>query len=197
MKKFLAMLLACLLALSWAVAEEPFRYEHDPRENPTAMEDIVENPDAIYGFSPNPESTRLGVYADYDWTDAELVAGAREDRIAYHESMEGMYVLLRRLRDEGKTMEEMARALSAERNQIRLDAYKDDPEELAKVKESNLAAYGHEEGPDADSLFAKYGSWEAVLLKAFSSNPGMDACLGLYDDYYWLYVETGLLPMPD
>ena len=27
--------------------------------------------------------------------------------------------------------------------------------------------------------------------KAFSSNMGMDACCGLYDEYYWLYIELG------
>ena len=44
--------------------QDLFSYEHDPRENPEAMKDIVENADAVYGFSPNPESTRLGVYAE-------------------------------------------------------------------------------------------------------------------------------------
>ena len=28
-----------------------FTYIHDPRDNPKAMEDIVENPDAIYGIT--------------------------------------------------------------------------------------------------------------------------------------------------
>ena len=50
-----------------------FAYIHDPRDNPAAMEDIIENPDAIYGFSPNPDSKRLGAYAEFDWTDPELV----------------------------------------------------------------------------------------------------------------------------
>ena len=39
-------------------------------------------------------------------------------------------------------------------------------------------------GPTAESLFVKYGAWEKVLLKSFSSNSGMDACLGLYDVQY-------------
>ena len=58
----------------------PFTYEHDPRENPAAMEDILENPDAVYGFSPDPESPRLGSFADYDWTDPEVVAEAQKER---------------------------------------------------------------------------------------------------------------------
>ena len=53
-------------------SESTFTYIHDPRENPLAMADIVENPDAVYGFSPDPESKRLGSFAQYDWTDPEL-----------------------------------------------------------------------------------------------------------------------------
>lgn len=56
----------------------PFAYEHDPRLNPSAMADIIENPNAIYGFSPNPDSSRLGTFADYDWTDATVVEEGRQ-----------------------------------------------------------------------------------------------------------------------
>ena len=171
--------------------DAPFTYEHDPRENPAAMEDIVENPDAVYGFSPNPDSPRLGSFADYDWTDPEVVAEAQKERREYHESMDTMTDILYRMRDEGASMEEMARAVSEERNRLRLESYKDDPKGLAEVKESNLKTYGHEEGPTPDQLYEKYGSWTVVLQKAFSPNMGMDACCGLYDEYYWLYIELG------
>ena len=171
--------------------DAPFTYEHDPRENPAAMEDIVENPDAVYGFSPDPESPRLGSFADYDWTDPEVVAEAQKERREYHESMDTMTDILYRMRDEGASMEEMARAVSEERNRLRLESYKDDPKGLAEVRESNLKTYGHEEGPTPDQLYEKYGSWTVVLQKAFSPNIGMDACCGLYDEYYWLYIELG------
>ena len=81
-------------------------------------------------------------------------------------------------------MEEIAREVSRMRNVIRLQSYENDPVGLAKVKASNLKTYGNEEGPTADSLYRKYGSWELVLKKAFSTNHGMDASLGLYDDNY-------------
>ena len=171
--------------------EGGFRYVHDPRENPEAMKDIVENPDAVYGFSPDPQSQRLGVYADYDWSDPELVAKAQEERRAYHESMESMTDILYRMREEGASVEEMARAVSLERNRLRLAAYADDPVRLAEVKESNLKSFGHEDGPTPDELYEKYGSWTMVLQKAFSPNLGMDVCCGLYDEYYWLYIELG------
>lgn len=168
-----------------------FTYEHDPRENPEAMKDVIVNPDAVYGFSPNPESTRLGTYAEYDWTDPEFVANAKAERKAYHDSMETMTDILYKMRDEGATLEEMARAVSAERNRLRLAAYDNDPEGLAKVKQSNLETYGQEDGPTPDQLFEKYGSWEQVIQKAFGANMGMDACCGLYDEYYPLYIELG------
>ncbi len=168
-----------------------FSYVHDPRENPEAMADIIENTDAVYGFSPNPESKRLGVYAEYDWTDPEFVASAQEQRRAYHQSMESMTDIILRMREDGASIEEIARAVSTERNRLRMEAYKDDPEALATLKESNLKTYGHEDGPTPDELYEKYGSWTIVMQKAFSTNMGMDACCGLYDEYYWLYVELG------
>ena len=138
----MAMCIVFTLAACGAKQAEPdvkewTRYEHDPRENPEAMKDIVENADAVYGFSPNPESTRLGVYAEYDWTDPEFVAEAQEERRAYHESMSTMMDILYEMRAKGASIEEMARAVSTERNRLRLEAYKDDPEGLEKLKQSN------------------------------------------------------------
>ena len=204
MKKAVSLLLVLALVLcGWIAAAEDagdcsdvqaysgFTYIHDPRENPEAMKDIIENPDAVYGFSPDPGSKRLGVYAEYDWTDPEFVAKAREERIAYHESLDSMTEILYRMREEGASVEEMARAVSAERNRLRLESFRDDPEGLAATRESNLKTYGHEDGPTPDELYEKYGSWTAVLQKAFSPNMGMDACCGLYDEYYELYIELG------
>lgn len=188
----LLLLCLCVSAIAETV-QEPFHYQHDPAENPTAMQDVVVNPDAVYGFSPNPESKRLGEYAAYDWTDPAFVAEAKKNREDYHASLYTMYDILYEMRDQGATIEEMARAVSAERNRLRLAAYENDPEGLAVAKKSNLDTYGNEEGPTADSLFEKYGSWETVLQKAFSPNAGMDAVCGLYDDYYNLYVELGMI----
>ena len=50
-----------------------------------------------------------------------------------------------------------------------------------------METYGNENGPTPEWLYEKYGSWDVVLVKALGSNPGMDACLGFYDDYYYLY----------
>lgn len=208
MKKIFSILLALCMVFTmaaYAVAEsgadtatdessaqqDRFSYEHDPRECPEAMKDIVENADAVYGFSPDPDSKRLGVYAEYDWTDPEFVAAAKEERMAYHDSMSTMSDILFEMRAEGASIEEMARAVSAERNRLRMESYKDDPEGLEKMKKSNLDTYGHEDGPTPDELYEKYGSWELVIQKSFGTNMGMDACCGLYDDFYLLYIELG------
>lgn len=205
MTRFVSVLLAFLLLFSGAAAAEapaaaetatdstPFTYVHDPRLNPAAMADIVENPAAVYGFSPSPDSTRLGTYAEYDWTDRDLVEKAKVERHAYLESLDTMMEILSWMAQQGSTTEEMARAVSAERNRLRLASYKDNPEGLERVKQSNLETYGHEDGPTPDELYEKYGSWSTVLQKAFSPNMGMDACCGLYDEYYWLYLELGLV----
>lgn len=159
-------------------------YVHDPRINAKAMEDIVVNPNAVYGFSPDPSSKRLGEYASYDWSDPAVVEKAKQDRIKYLASFDEQYDLWNKMSSEGKSIEEIARAVSAKRNESRLASYKDDPEGLEKVKKSNLETYGNENGPTPDSLYEKYGSWETVIIKSFSSNSGMDACLGLYDVQY-------------
>ena len=173
-----------------------FAYVHDPRDNPEAMADILEDPNAVYGFSPDPQSARLGAYAAYDWSDPALVAKAKEERRAYHESLDSMTDIIYRMRAEGASTEAIAREVSEERNRLRLAAYRDDPEGLSVMKESNRKTYGREEGPTPDDLYAKYGSWTAVLQKAFSTNMGMDACCGLYDEYYRLYVELGYISDP-
>ena len=90
-------------------------------------------------------------------------------------------------------MEEIARAVSGRRTELRLEAYDGDPEGLARVTKSNLETYGNEDGPTAEFLFEKYGSWQTVPEKAFSTNPGMDACLGMYDGYYETYSLDALL----
>ena len=168
-----------------------FRYAHDPRLNPAAMRDIVPDPSAIYGFRPSETGT-LKQYTAFDWSDPAVVAQGRDERIAYHQSIASMYALLDEMLAAGKSSEEIALVISPMRNQIRLEACTSE-EELRIAKERNLERYGHEEGPLPDELYAQYGSWETVIEKAFSTNAGMDACLGLYDYCYDLYVAAGLI----
>jgi adenosylhomocysteine nucleosidase len=166
-----------------------FSYEHDPRDNPKAMRDIVVNPEAVYGFSPSTEEeSTLKDYANaLDWTDPQQVAKAREARQTYHDSMSELYDMMLSMIYEDKDVETIARAVSKRRNELRLEVEKDNPEGLALAKKRNLEIYGNEEGPTADDLYQKYGSWDLVLYKALGTNAGMDVCLGFYDEYYYLY----------
>lgn len=191
-KKAITFLIALIILMAAvpALALNALAYVHDPAENPEAMKDIVRDEDAVYGFRPS-ETGSLKTYADADWSDPETVEKGRQERIAYHNSIESMYDMMREMRDEGKSTEDIARAVSAKRNELRFESYKDDPEGLEALKARNIEKYGHEEGPLPDELYDQYGSWERVIEKAFSANVGMDACLGLYDDYYDLYVLLG------
>ena len=48
-------------------------YVHDPMQNPNAAKDIIVNPDAVYGYSPSPDSVRLAPFLEYDLTDLAVV----------------------------------------------------------------------------------------------------------------------------
>ena len=111
----------------------------------------------------------------------------RQQREEYHESIKELYQIKANMETQGKSVEEIARAVSNRRNEIRMEAYKDDPEGLANLKESNLKTYGNENGGTPEYFYAKYGSWETVIEKAFATNAGADACLGLYVEYYDTY----------
>ena len=162
-------------------------YVHDPMANPSAAKDIVVDPNAVYGYAPSPSSARLKDYAEYDWSDPELVAKMRQQREEYHESMKELYTMITTMKTAGASVKDIAIMVSIRRNEIRLESYKDDPEGLAKVKKSNLENYGNENGGTPEFFYNKYGSWETVIEKALSVNAGADACLGLYDEYYDTY----------
>ena len=104
-RKCLAVLLLLSLILSAGVtafAANGFQYRHDPLENPAAAQDIAADENAVYGYRPTATGS-LALYADADWTDPEVVAQGRADRIAYHESVESMYEMLREMREQGKS----------------------------------------------------------------------------------------------
>ncbi len=182
-----ALLSAAMLLTASITALAAPAYVHDPMLNPRAAEDIIVNPNAVYGYSPNPDAGRLKDYAGFDWTDPENVARMQQERIEYHDSMKELYAMIAYMEAAGASTEEIARAVSTRRNEMRLESYQDDPRGLEEVKKSNLEKYGNEMGGTPEFFYNKYGSWETVLEKSLSSNAGMDACLGLYDTYYDTY----------
>lgn len=126
-----------IIVYGTVIGQNGFVYQHDPMVNPKAAADILEDPSTVYGYRPNPESSRLGVYADYDWTDTTIVAEMRKEREEYHASFSELYSIISQMRAEGRTTEEIARAVSTRRNELRLESCKTE-EELEKLKQSNL-----------------------------------------------------------
>ena len=154
------------------------------------MEDIVEDENAVYGFRP-VETGNLKQYAGIAWDDPEEVEKKRAERIAYHDSFSELYDLAGKMFAQGAEIEEIARAVSTRCNELRIKSYEGDPDGLARMKARYLEEYGREEGALPEEHFKLRGSWESVLEGALSVNSGMDACVGLYDDYYDLYVLMG------
>ena len=183
----LLLAIALLLGLTVTVSAESF-YVHDPMKNPKAAKDIIVDTNAVYGYAANPDSERLKDITGYDLTDRELVESLKEQREAYHESLRELYDIIADMKARAKETEAIARAVSTRRNELRMESYRDDPEELEKVKKSNLENYGNENGGTPDFFYEKYGSWETVIEKSLSTNEGADAILGLYDKYYDTYI---------
>ncbi len=64
---FLLLLLVLTMCCGISVSEgDGYTYVHDPRDNADAMADIVENPEAVYGFSPDSQSNWLYVELGYE-----------------------------------------------------------------------------------------------------------------------------------
>lgn len=166
------------------VKKTNFKYKYDPMNDPKVAGEIIRNPKAVYGFSPNPKSSRIGKYAEkIDWTDSEQVALARQIRESYHNTNQ---LILGKMYNEGYTTREIAIKMVEERNRNRLNSYIDrgDFEGLEIVKQSNLNTYGNEYGMSIEQALKKYGSYEEIIDATIKSNPGMDACTGLYDIYH-------------
>lgn len=69
---------------SKGVSKAKFKYKNNPSENPKVLINAVENPNAVYGYSPNPEPpSRIKEFASekYDWTNPEEVAKYKKIRI--------------------------------------------------------------------------------------------------------------------
>ena len=187
----IVMSLVMLFSIVFTSCNKKFKYEHNPMDNPYAAADIEVDENAVYGYRPNKTGS-LAQWADNDWSDKKTVEDGRKERIAYHKSIESLYALLDQMVAKHYNTEQIARKISDERTELKKKEYENDPVELENAKARNLEKWGHEEEPTADEYYEYYNhSWETVLSKALSTNSGMDACLGLYDDYYSVYVACG------
>ncbi|WP_199774799.1 hypothetical protein [Clostridium cagae] len=169
------------------ITQAKFKYKNNPMDNLKASKDIIENSDAVYGFSPK-KGGRLDDFVDMiDWNDAEQVASARAQRIAYHNKMStNLESKVKKLLDEGYSMEDIAKNMINERNQNRINTYikNGNYEGLEGMYKSNLKEYGNAEGPTYEYMLKKCGANEEIINSSIKSNLGMDACTGLYDEYF-------------
>ncbi|MBP3206408.1 MAG: hypothetical protein J6M66_13420, partial [Lachnospiraceae bacterium] len=55
-------------------------------ENKKISGDIIVNPAAVYGFSPNPASKRIGILAAKDWSDGVFVNNEKRERMAAYKA---------------------------------------------------------------------------------------------------------------
>ncbi|MGW0937722.1 hypothetical protein [Streptomyces sp. NPDC002666] len=105
---------------------------------------------------------------------------ARDQRMRYHQLLEDMERTECAMRAEGRTEEDIARALVQMRNDAK-DVIRAGmtPEQVAELEARNEKKYGNPLGPTADQLYMKYGSWEKVADAATRSSAAVDQELGL------------------
>lgn len=156
----------------------------NPLDDPRIAKEIQADSNAVYGYSPKP-GTPLSKF-NVDWSDPEQVAFARGERIKYHQKLAVKKKQLEEevvtMQKEGKSMEDIARIKVEQRNQDRINSYikSGNMEGLQSMRERNLLEYQRAEGPTADQLFAKKGSWEEVVFGSVRTSPAMDVLTGLY-----------------
>jgi len=113
--------------------------------------------------------------------DPERLAKMVEIRKQYLDGIKNMDRIEAELRAAGKTTEEIARRLSAERNSLKvMTRALMKPEEVAQLEARNLKSWYHDPvGPTPDQLFERYGSWEKVIQKAKETDHALNRLLGL------------------
>lgn len=105
---------------------------------------------------------------------------ARDQRMRYHQLLEDMERTACAMRAEGRSEEDVARALVRMRNDAK-DTVRAGmtPAQVAQLEARNLEKYGNPLGPTADQLHLKYGAWEKVSEAATRSSGAVDRELGL------------------
>ena len=105
---------------------------------------------------------------------------AQRTRMRYHGLLEDMHRTEADMREAGFTDEEIARELVDMRNQAKeITRAGMSPEEVRILEERNLAKYGNPLGPNADQLYAKYGSWQQVIDASMRTSYAVDRELSL------------------
>ena len=137
---------------------------HRVQNNATAMADIIEDKNAVYGFRPS-STGNYAEYASLDWSDKAVIHSILDERQAFYDKFEPAFRRLLEMLLDVNTTEEIVREL----NTLCV---------TENIYDSELPV---------DDLYDEYGTWEAVLVQLMDVHPGLDACIGLYDKNYCIY----------
>ena len=165
-----------------------FKYKHNPSDSPKVLQDAIEDANSVYGYKPN-DTGSLKKFVKYDWTDPEVVAKFRENRLQYHIENDAYGDLVKSMRVDGHTDVEIAKTLVEKRNINRLSSYIDENGRIIDIELYNQAK---EHCVSYEQLRQGYngkpGKTDLEIIEStMRGNEGMDACCGLYDDYYSTY----------
>lgn len=148
--------------------------------------DAIEDPNAVYGYRPREDGS-LASFANAKWDDPIAVEGYRQDRIAYHNRNEGAArQMVLKMEAEGASLEDIAKAVNEYRNQSRINAYIDSNGKIKNIDGYN-AALARAEKNSYENLILSGKTPEQIIKSATKGNPAMDACTGLYDEYFDTY----------
>ena len=165
-----------------------FKYKHNPSDSPKVLLDAVEDANAVYGYRPNNTGS-LKKFAKYDWSNPDVVAKFRNNRLLYHIENDGYKELVNTMRKEGYSDVEIAKTLVEKRNANRLSSYINEDGTISDIELYNQAkehCVSYEELKNG--INGKPGKSDLQIIEsAMKGNEGMDACCGLYDDYYYTY----------
>ena len=163
-----------------------FKYEHNPSDNPKVLRDAIEDPNAVYGYRPREDGS-LAAFSKGKWDDPIAVEGYRQERIAYHNRNEGAaQQIVSDMTAEGASIEDIARTVNEYRNQSRINAYIDSNGNIKNI-DGYKAALERAEINSYENLLQRGKTPEEIIKSATKGNPAMDACTGLYDEYFDTY----------
>lgn len=167
-----------------------FSYEHDPSYNLVVQKDAIKDPNAIYGYKPNPEGS-LKEYASYNWSDVGVVYEARKKRLAYRNNITelvGEYI--NDLSNLGTPDELIAKLAINRRNMIRIESY------TGSKAQNNVGlatAQSRSQNYTYDFMKKKYETHADIFKAVVRENAAMDACTGLYDMFFESYPEKNFV----
>ena len=153
----------------------------NPSDNPKVLADAMEDSAAVYGYRPREDGS-IKQFANYDWSDPKVVAELREIRLDYLQENRSYQNMVDNMRNAGCSDTEIAQRLVAERNAHRLSYYVD---ETGKIINEDLYRQAVEHCVSYEDLRKGINGKSPktdlqIIESAMKSNPGYDACCGLY-----------------